>query len=318
MSEEQIIAETKKLSKCLDIIEKEFLMPYFSYDTIHNGNLRKLVNDTISSWTCTYTINEDKLVENAGFYFRHSQKRSYPFYKELRKRITNIEALSSSRILIPDTTEGNGYFKNVKYNNPSDYLLDYTSAKNKCQLACVHIMSDNSTGTGFFVSKDGYAITCAHVVENLDEVMGASFYGSEKYDIAFGKIISINKTHDLALLQFEIACDYLPIYEGPELPDIGDEVVMYGYPLGFNISQEAWLSPYISFTKGYVSSNQKVDNFSRIYVDISAMRGNSGSPIISVKSGKVIGVISGIQTMAHPLLKQQLPYVVPIQYCFKL
>jgi len=76
--------------------------------------------------------------------------------------------------------------------------------------------------------------------------------------------------------------------------------------------------PNISFYKGYVSSNQIVNGNSVTFLDINVKSGNSGSPVISTKTGKVIGIISGAKVGGNLSLVEKMPYMIPIQHFLKL
>ena len=102
------------------------------------------------------------------------------------------------------------------------------------------------------------------------------------------------------------------------LPEIGEEVVVFGYPLGYEMPLTSKFVPNISFYKGYVSSNQVKDGNSVTFLDIDVKSGNSGSPVISAKTGKVIGIISGIKVGGRAALSEKMPYMIPIQHFLEL
>lgn len=69
----------------------------------------------------------------------------------------------------------------------------------------------------------------------------------------------------------------------------------------------------ISFAKGYVSSNQVINGVNTTLLDISAKAGNSGSPIVSVESGKVIGILKGSLT-GGANNREEVNYMLPMSY----
>lgn len=221
--------------------------------------------------------------------------------------------------------------ENVRLLQKSDELLDYRYEKNVCQFALLHISvrETNSCGTGFIISEDGYALTCAHVVEGAKEIDATIINGDgyssgddeglEVYDGGYGEVIYINKELDIALLKLEhFGIGFLPLEQKSILPELGDEVVVFGYPLGYEMPQSNFFGPNISFYKGYVSSNQVVNGNSVTFLDIDAKSGNSGSPVISTKTGKVIGIISGVKLGGKLILNEKMPYMIPIQHFVKL
>lgn len=66
----------------------------------------------------------------------------------------------------------------------------------------------------------------------------------------------------------------------------------------------------ISFAQGYVSSNQVVNGIDRTLLDISAKAGNSGSPIVSTETGRVIGILCGSMIQGN----EEVNYMLPISY----
>ena len=139
------------------------------------------------------------------------------------------------------------------------------------------------------------------------------------YDVGFGEVVYLNKELDIALLKTEYCgSKYLSVEQGILLPEIGEEVVVFGYPLGYEMPQTNKFGPNISFYKGYVSSNQVKDGNSVTFLDIDVKSGNSGSPVISAKTGKVIGIISGIKVGGRAALNEKMPYMIPIQHFLEL
>jgi hypothetical protein len=48
-----------------------------------------------------------------------------------------------------------------------------------------------------------------------------------------------------------------------------------------------------SLTKGYIASKNKINGHTCYYLDIRSAPGNSGGPVFSLKSNKVIGYLCG-------------------------
>ena len=131
--------------------------------------------------------------------------------------------------------------------------------------------------------------------------------------------VYVNKDLDIALLKMHhYGCGFLPIEQRRILPELGEEVVVFGYPLGYEVPQSNFFGPNISFYKGYVSSNQVNNGNSVTFLDINVKSGNSGSPVISAKTGKVIGIISGIKLGGKRALAEKMPYMIPIQHFLEL
>lgn len=209
--------------------------------------------------------------------------------------------------------------------------LNFKTDRMYCQSAVLHIgvEATGSSGTAFLISEDGYALTCAHVVEGAKEVCANVIAGDGYltkgfedfgiYDVGFGEVRYSNKKLDIALLRTEYCgSQYLSIEQDPLLPEIGEEVVVFGYPLGYEMPKTNKFGPNISFYKGYVSSNQVKNGNSITFLDIDVKSGNSGSPVISARTGKVMGIISGIKLGGNRALTEKMPYMIPIQHFLEL
>ena len=105
---------------------------------------------------------------------------------------------------------------------------------------------------------------------------------------------------------------YYSYIEIDDPPYLGEEIVIYGYPFGKRMNDNV-MELNISFAKGYVSSNQTINGITKTLLDISAKAGNSGSPIISVESGKVIGILCG-SILGGSNNHEEINYMLPIKY----
>lgn len=74
---------------------------------------------------------------------------------------------------------------------------------------------------------------------------------------------------------------------------VGEQVVFMGYPFS---------SPHLTAHIGYVSSLHQSNGVEIIQIDGSVNSGNSGGPLIDLKTGKVVGIITRAET---GLLKKQ-------------
>lgn len=141
-----------------------------------------------------------------------------------------------------------------------------------------------SNGTGFFVSKDGYLITNAHVVRACTQKVRATNGAFN----AEADVIARDDESDLALLRTNA---YAPAIASLRTnnQDIkaGDPLVVMGYA-GLQGAQGTY-----SFVKSHVIA--AVGPTGQPYwlqFENAAQRGNSGGPLLDT-SGHVIGVITG-------------------------
>ncbi|MFH1076045.1 MAG: S1C family serine protease [Pseudomonadota bacterium] len=160
----------------------------------------------------------------------------------------------------------NDSIKNQKVTSRYDAFLD----------SVVVLNTSDGIGTGFLVSPNGHIITNSHVIGNDSSVSVKMRDGR----VLLGSVEDVNKVKDLALIKvlgnkFQWLV-LAPVFEA----SIGTEVLAIGTPEGLD-----W-----SVSKGIVSAVRKLSHRTLIQTDAAINRGNSGGPLISLKSGKVLGV----------------------------
>lgn len=126
-------------------------------------------------------------------------------------------------------------------------------------------------------------------------------------------IASIDRV-DIALLQLESKVPFCAAI-APESSVIfpGDDIVILGYPFGSKLHDDV-MQLNLSFTKGYISSVQSKNDLDYVLLDISAKAGNSGSPVINVSTGEVIGILCGSILNQSDTLTEEMNYMRPIKY----
>ena len=324
------------ISVCFDEEHKNNICEICAQDIIKNKKLAKKISELLKS---IYTVIELTIKGEEELIKRLSAMRasSVSIMKNTKIQIKydneymNIGALIYNRVFRHSYSGNCTSERKVTINN-GEGLLDYKKDNLHCQSAILHIgvAETGSSGTAFLISNDGYALTCAHVVEGAKEVVanvitgdGYPVEGFENfgiYDIPrFWEVVYVNNELDIALLKEDgFYHKYLSVEQGCLLPEMGEEVVVFGYPLGYEMPQSNAFGPNISFYKGYVSSNQVKNGNSITFLDIDVKSGNSGSPVISAKTGKVIGIISGAKVGGNMILKEKMPYMIPIQHFLEL
>jgi serine protease Do len=147
-----------------------------------------------------------------------------------------------------------------------------------------------SAGSGFIVSKDGYILTNNHVVDGSDQVT-VRLLDRREFK---AKVVGTDPGTDLAVLKID-ADNLTPAPLGSsDAARVGEWVLAVGNPLGENLT--------FTVTSGIISakgrtlalpntSDRSIQDF--IQTDAAINPGNSGGPLVSV-SGTVIGVNSAI------------------------
>jgi serine protease Do len=143
-----------------------------------------------------------------------------------------------------------------------------------------------SGGSGFIISADGYIVTNNHVVSggpdgNAVDKVTVTLFGGKEYP---AKIIGRDPISDIALIKIDATG--LPFVEMESAPKnrVGDWVIAIGNPLGLSSSVTAGI---ISALQRNIGTGTAYDRF--IQTDTAINPGNSGGPLFNLQ-GKVIGI----------------------------
>ena len=144
-----------------------------------------------------------------------------------------------------------------------------------------------SLGSGFIISSDGYIFTNNHVVEKADKIKVKLSTGKE-YDAEVK-----GKDANIALIKINPGIDLPAVRFGDsDKLRVGEWVFAIGNPFGL----ERTVTAGIVSAKGRVIGSGPYDNF--IQTDASINPGNSGGPLINM-NGEVIGINTAIVAQGH-------------------
>ncbi len=139
-----------------------------------------------------------------------------------------------------------------------------------------------ASGSGFFISAEGYIVTNNHVVEGADDIKVIMKDGRELKATLVGR----DENTDIAVIKVEGSNFPFVSFENSAKPRVGDWVIAVGNPFGLGGTATAGIvSSY-----GRDIGDQYVDF---IQIDAPINRGNSGGPTFDIY-GRVIGVNSAI------------------------
>ena len=185
--------------------------------------------------------------------------------------------------------------------------LDLTNEKQSCRASCVEHLeysvgllrcsgganNEATQGTAFIISlQNHFLLTCSHVVE------GKTQFTFSISDLKFetpARLLWNNSQCDMALLQVGMLpqeARYMELYKGESPLGKTTEIVLAGYPLGEQVSQN------LSVNTGKITNYEarKLNNdrrFDTYMSDINATHGNSGGPIVRQGDFNVIGLLQG-------------------------
>ncbi len=172
-----------------------------------------------------------------------------------------------------------------------------------------------SSGTGFFITSDGYIVTNAHVIEtevptsgysNFGGLFGDFYNGSAQTEIIpasevtittdndeefTAEIVGRDTLSDLAVLKIEKdGLEAVNIGKSEELI-LGETTVTIGYPLGLGLSTSNGTITGLDREIYFENSGTDPSPLTLIQTNAAINSGNSGGPLLNNK-GEVVGIIS--------------------------
>jgi serine protease Do len=140
-----------------------------------------------------------------------------------------------------------------------------------------------SSGSGVFISKDGYVLTNNHVVEGADTYSVVLANGNE----IPAKLIGVDPYSDVAVVKIDQAPPAVAAFGNSDSLKPGETVIAIGSPLGdFKNTVTAGvvsaLGRSLDTGNGYLLENM-------IQTDAAINQGNSGGPLVNL-AGQVIGI----------------------------
>jgi serine protease Do len=166
--------------------------------------------------------------------------------------------------------------------------------------------ASDGAGSGFIVSPDGWILTAAHVVINLETRQN---YPIIQVLMPNGTFKTAAQTtpipeallHDFALLKVDGS--KLPSLELGDERDIpvGANFALIGLPLSTGIAMKFCLSGSVVAKASIPEGNSQINI---VFFQGVSIKGISGAPMISLDSGKVIGIENISLTGIGPALEQ--------------
>jgi len=140
-----------------------------------------------------------------------------------------------------------------------------------------------ATGTAFSITKNGFLLTSAHVINEKDKIE-VTIPGKNLSIPA--KLIALDRTADIALLKISSDTIPLPIVDWANV-NSGLDIVALGYP------NPQVLGESLKITSGIINSIDS-NKLTPFLFQFSAQihPGNSGGPVLSA-AGDVVGIVHG-------------------------
>ena len=136
------------------------------------------------------------------------------------------------------------------------------------------------SGTGFFISEDGYLITNDHVVQNGLQVRLVTEAG-----LISARVVKVDVANDLALLKAEGKFAPLPVVSSRAMK-MGSTIATIGFP---NIGLQGF-APKLA--KGEIAALSGAQDDPRYFqISVPVQPGNSGGALVDER-GNVVGVVA--------------------------
>lgn len=175
-------------------------------------------------------------------------------------------------------------------------------------LAAGPSVAQMSSGTGFFVTRNGHLITSLHVVDGANEISIKTYDGK----LFRATVLASDRNNDLVVLKVDGKFSPLALAQSGAVKR-GASVITIGFP---NLALQGF-EPKV--TDGIVSSLSGArDDPTRFQVSVPVQPGNSGGPLLTM-DGSVIGVIASKLDAANTLrqtgtLPENVSYAVKASY----
>ena len=138
----------------------------------------------------------------------------------------------------------------------------------------------HGTGTGFFITEDGFLVTNEHVVKDATKIQLVTGAG-----LISAKVVKVDAANDLALLKTEGRFAQLPIAPSRAVK-LGSTVATVGFP---KIGLQGF-APKLA--KGEIAALSGAQDDARYFqISVPVQPGNSGGALVDER-GNVVGVVS--------------------------
>jgi S1-C subfamily serine protease len=140
-------------------------------------------------------------------------------------------------------------------------------------------------GTCFVISKNGYALTAAHLISERGSSMSMSVsLGSSFAQAQPATLIKLDKELDLALIKLNANVEYQPFKLSRSQLLIAEPVTIMGFPLGQELTLVLGNVTSVSGPGGSISINALI------------VPGQTGSPALN-KNGEVVAILHNSKSM---------------------
>ena len=165
-----------------------------------------------------------------------------------------------------------------------------------------------SSGSGVIVSKDGYVLTCHHVVEGAKSLKVSLDDGG----VFAAKLVGSDAASDLAILKIDSENEFDYVAQGCSADLVpGEQVVAIGNPLG--TLGGTVTTGIISATEREVTM-QDGTKMNLIQTDAAINSGNSGGGLFNL-DGELIGIVNAKYSASGV---EGLAFAIPVDFAYEV
>ena len=225
---------------------------------------------------------------------KHKQKQIvYGFHKEIKlvnKKMRETSEVKSIKVSPKPATE-------IKV----DTQIEVSQVISESLEKVITIFTENNQGTGFIINNNGDILTNAHVVEGNIHITVID-QKSQPYE---GSVIGYSKNYDVAVVRIPGLANQKALeLDLHTYAPIGEEIIALGSPFGQ--TNTATLGTIAAVNRSFYIGERIYENIYQMTALLSP--GSSGGPLLSVKTGKVIGINS-----ARSLEDESIGFSIPIK-----
>ncbi|WP_334398072.1 trypsin-like peptidase domain-containing protein [Bradyrhizobium sp. AZCC 2289] len=158
--------------------------------------------------------------------------------------------------------------------------------------------SSKSSGSGFFVSGDGYIITNEHVIKSCGKLVATDNSG-DRLSLRF---VRASTSDDLALLKADTSREAFARIRESGRVNQGEAVALYGFPLIGLLASSGNVST------GFVTALAGIkDNDRQLQISAPVQPGNSGGPLVDFRANVVGVIVAKLNAIAVANVTDDIP-----------
>ena len=145
------------------------------------------------------------------------------------------------------------------------------------------------SGSGFFISEDGYILTNYHVVEKAAKNGLNVTVSTHDASVYVGKIVGTEEDEDLAVIKIDQDGLEPVVFGDSDSMNVGDSVYAVGNPYG--MLEFTMTTGHISALNRQIAAEETETALRMFQIDAAVYSGNSGGPVYDTR-GRVVGVVT--------------------------